>query len=431
MRKTVLMMMLLAGSLSVSAQQAEEYGFSHVVEPFKWADNTPAQCPFKPSRDFSEIVFTGRFANYTNADTWYPSWAADGNLYSPWTDGYLLKDSLDHYYRYRYPDPEHSCYSLNRTDQSGRRRKPSTAQAKIVGDDPMHLQVIDLGPEVEGDPALYGGRYPCGSLVYNGVWYYGTYCLTNRGDSDCNGVGWTQFGPFVGFRYSKDYGKTWTDTPCTPSQSLFLEDPSKAPIKIGAPHFVDFGQNMRHSPDGYAYLVAHGASSKASWNGWIQGDEIYLIRVKPSIETINDRHAYEFYGGTDKKGRPVWTKDFSAIRPLLKWDGYLGCVTITYNPGLKKYFMCITRGHRNKRWDNGRYDTMILESDKIDAGWRLVKYMDRFGPVAYFVNIPSKFISADGKTMWLCYSANWHNKDAGGAPFGSHYSMSLHEFRVE
>ena len=29
----------------------------------------------------------GRHAAYTGADTWYPSWASDDILYSPWTDG--------------------------------------------------------------------------------------------------------------------------------------------------------------------------------------------------------------------------------------------------------------------------------------------------------------------------------------------------------
>ncbi|GHU63186.1 hypothetical protein FACS1894123_05460 [Bacteroidia bacterium] len=31
------------------------------------------------------------------------------------------------------------------------------------------------------------------------------------------------------------------------------------PVKIGSPHFVDFGKNMEYSPDGKAYMVAHGA----------------------------------------------------------------------------------------------------------------------------------------------------------------------------
>ena len=46
----------------------------------------PADCPFQKS-DSIAVKFTGRHAEYTGADTWYPSWASDGNLYSPWTDG--------------------------------------------------------------------------------------------------------------------------------------------------------------------------------------------------------------------------------------------------------------------------------------------------------------------------------------------------------
>lgn len=433
--------LLLVGLLLVSGSlQAQElrFGFCETEHPIRWAsNNVPMDCPFEKSQTLKDIVFTGRYANYTDADTWYPTWASDGNLYSPWTDGYLIPGrESEHvpFSSFKEQHPDYACYSLHYT-YKGERRKPSTAQAKVIGDDPMHLKVVNIVPRIEGDPAPYEGRYPAGSLIYNGIWYYGTYCLTNRGDSDCNGVGWTCLGPFVGFRISKDYGKTWTDTPCTPARPLFGENPHKAPVKIGAPHFVDFGKNMQYSPDGYAYLTAHGATDPKSWNGWIQGDQIYLIRVKPSVKNMNDASAYEYYAGKDQQGRAVWTKDFSRIKPLLEWRGRLGCVTATYNPGLKKYLMCITRGYRNlagSSTENGnRYDTMILESDRIDGDWRLVKYMENFGPVAYFVNIPSKFISQDGHTMWLSYSANWHDKNASGNPEGGYYSFSLHEFRIE
>ena len=39
-------------------------------------------------------------------------------------------------------------------------------------------------------------------------------------------------------------------------------------VKFGAPHFVDFGQELEHSPDGKAYLVglvhAHDQTSRTS-----------------------------------------------------------------------------------------------------------------------------------------------------------------------
>ena len=85
------------------------------------------------------------------------------------------------------------------------------------------------------------------------------------------------------------------------------------PVKIGSPHFVDFGRNMEHSPDGKAYLVAHGAPEpdpKPRFGNlsWISGDQIYLLRVTPSIANMNDASKYEFYAGRDAQGKPIWTQ---------------------------------------------------------------------------------------------------------------------------
>jgi hypothetical protein len=59
--------------------------------------------------------------------------------------------------------------------------------------------------------------------------------------------------------------------------------------------------------------------------------------------------------------------------------------------------------------------------------------MHNFGEQAYFVNIPSKFISQDGQTAWLCYATNFTNRylhtNYGDDPAGSSYGMNLHEIR--
>ena len=52
-----------------------------------WASPVPEDCPFKKSTSLTGLCFTGRHSDYHCGDTWYPSWASDGNLYSPWTDG--------------------------------------------------------------------------------------------------------------------------------------------------------------------------------------------------------------------------------------------------------------------------------------------------------------------------------------------------------
>jgi hypothetical protein len=52
-------------------------------------------------------------------------------------------------------------------------------------------------------------------------------------------------------------------------------------------------------------------------------------------------------------------------------------------------------------------NTYILEGDSLEGEWRIISYMKDFGEQAYFVNIPTKFISPDGKTFWLLYSGNF------------------------
>jgi hypothetical protein len=377
-----------------------------------WPSEPPSGCPFSPSIAITGVRFTGRQARYTEADTWYPSWASDGDLYSPWTDG-------------KVSDLTSTSFGPNAT----------TGYATILGADPLSLTVTNAGV-FRGDPTPYGGRYPCGSLVYNGIWYYGTYCLMDSDGDPSKGLNWDILGPFVGFRYSRDYGKIWMDTPHTPSHPLFGEPPNPGdPVQFGAPHFVDFGQNMQYSPDGKAYLVAHGAMipdplPRPANASWVTGDAIYLARVTPTPETINDPSKYEFFAGLSRTRQAQWTRDFAKIQPLVAWNNNCGNVSMTYDAPLKKHLMWITDGGNTI----SEFNTYLLESDQVTGPWQLVVYMSHFGPQGYFVNLPTKFISADGQTAWLCYAANFTNSYLGTRfkpnPPESGYGMCLHEIRL-
>ena len=391
-------------------------------KPFVWPSKIPADCPFQRSEEFNGIKFLGIKSGFHYGDTWYPTWASNDTLYSPWTDGKTKR--LDGYtdWSRSWVDPVYI----------------TTGQGVIVGNDPLTLQAYSIGLDNSSPAFPYHGRYPCGSLVYNGVWYYGTYCLDPSGFTEYGSgtVNWPWMGPFVGFRYSTDYGHTWEVCPHTPKKPIFGETGLNGyPVKIGAPHFVDFGKNMQYSPDGKAYLVAHGADTTDTkwrfWNdSWINGDQIYLLRVIPSIENINDASKYEFYGGRDENGEPIWSHDFKKIKPLLEWNNNMGCVTITYNAPLKKYLMCVTDGGTTV----SKMNTYILESDKLEGEWRIIAYMKDFGEQAYFVNIPSKFISKNGKQMWLLYSANfapdWNEQKIVENPPGSHYGMVFQKIQL-
>jgi hypothetical protein len=69
-----------------------------------WQIRTPKECPVPDSDDIAGIAFTGEYETYTDADTWYPSWAANGTLYSPYTDGEVTlgREVMSQYESTRY-----------------------------------------------------------------------------------------------------------------------------------------------------------------------------------------------------------------------------------------------------------------------------------------------------------------------------------------
>lgn len=367
----------------------------------------PPGCPLPRSTDLLGIEFTGRYATYEAADTWYPTWAADGHLYTPWTDG-----------------------SVGGFACGSKGFLAATGHARIEGEDPLDLEVVALGSSF-GNPEPYEGRYPAGSLVVDGVWYYGTYCLDTRPGSLAF---WDVMGPFVGFRTSTDGGRSWTDPPHTPAAPLFGESSRDGtPIRFGAPHVVDLGCELEHSPDGAAYLVAHGATDPDAICGWVGGDHVYLARVVPSPATMNDPAAYTFHAGHDADGTPRWTDQLADAVPLIDWPGHTGTVTITSWAARERYLMWVTAGGRGI----DAMDSYLCEAEALTGPWRLVTYLPRFGPQAYFLNSPSRFLSDDGRTGWLLYSGNYtdhwgHPEDPDQVviadPPGTSYAMVLQEF---
>ncbi len=413
--------------------------------PGVWPSQPPAGCPFAPSTTMTGLRFTGQHHQYANADTWYPSWASDGNLYSPFADG-------------NAPLPGGGSVHVN----CGLGPRADSGLACIRGDNPMNLKVEALGL-YKASAAPWGGRYPCANLVHDGVWYTGTYCV-DIGWRTYKGMGcnWAWLGPFVGFEYSRDLGKTWTPCPHTPWDPLFVQDvgycgpalhklaktrttvkqflgnapgsalfemiPGLPLAKFSVLHVVDFGKNMQHSPDGMAYMVGHGRAPgiphpRMGAVSWLSGDAVYLARVKPTPETINDASQYEFFAGYDSRNRPVWSRHFSHLKPMLEWQNHLGNSAMTYVPGLKKYVLCIADGWPSTR----KMNTIVLESSQPWGPWKLVTYLRHFGQQGYFVNFPSKFISSSGRGAWMCYSADFTRVRVASYPPGSGYHLCLQE----
>ena len=88
MLTSLLFCFLLVGSLMAENKSTP----ASKDEGFVWKADIPADCPFERSPSLTGVRFTGRHSDYTCGDTWYPSWASDGNLYSPWTDGRIKNE---------------------------------------------------------------------------------------------------------------------------------------------------------------------------------------------------------------------------------------------------------------------------------------------------------------------------------------------------
>jgi hypothetical protein len=374
----------------------------------------PAGCPIPRSTDIEAITITDLHRTYHGAaDTWYPVAAGDGTCFSPFMDGMGADGN------WQAKIPAH----------------PKLGFTTIVGDDPMKLIVKKAAVIEESSDEKAGNlaRYACTILPYHGVLYYGSsYRFV------ANGMHFLR--PFAGFDISTDGGARWTKR----SGELFPEA-DYPDIKIGEPHFVDFGPELNNSPDGKAYLVAFGAKaelaatrpkqtsiSKTTLENphWNWGDCVYLLRVTPTPATINDASSYEFFAGNDAVGKPFWTHDFSRIKPVVEWPDHMGQVSVTYVPALKKYIMCVGDG----RDYFGHYNSYFLESSSVTGPWRIVTYWGSFGTQAYFVNIPSKFVGTTVENgslkAWIVYSANFSGRQTPDPP-DSRYAMCLRQILIK
>lgn len=138
-------------------------------------------------------------------------------------------------------------------------------------------------------------RPACAVAAHTRRLRYGTYTLDNPvipPNPAPNCGNWCVQGPFVGYRYSHDNGNTWTEPRLrmkNATDNLFGETAmNNSKVKFGAPHVVDLGQELRHSPDGKMYIVGHGAVRPEAHQSWMQGDQVYMARVKPSVDAIGD-----------------------------------------------------------------------------------------------------------------------------------------------
>ncbi|MBV8880197.1 MAG: PKD domain-containing protein, partial [Planctomycetaceae bacterium] len=156
-----------------------------------WPRSLPAGCPVPLSTDMPGIAFVGRAATAHFCDTWMPTWASDGAMYSPWQDGVLTTEPFVNMGGWHAGD----ATALN-------------GWGKIVGNDPQDLLLTNAG-ELAGPRGNWSGRYPAAIFAKDGVVYYGvrsTAVYDTAGNLSTNPDTNYRYasGTFIGFYTSTD-----------------------------------------------------------------------------------------------------------------------------------------------------------------------------------------------------------------------------------
>jgi hypothetical protein len=319
-----------------------------------------------------------------DGDMWPVTWADDGNLYGGAGDN---SGSPMNFWRIAgHPEPHHSWG--------------------------IQLYNIDNMPI---DPAVYcqrehvnptHGVKPAGLLSLKGRLYFAVE-LHNYGEDPAfrrqqNVSAW--------IITSDDYGKSW-NREATPLD--FFTG------RLSSPHFIQFGQDYAGARDEYVYASFPSAEDGGPNNSpsyWENGDFLLLGRVPQ--ERILERAAWEFYAGQNDAGQPIWNADDAASKPIFSYFHMTGEDHIVYNPGLKRYLLgnySFIDAEGNPRpyhqaWPESsrRSQLTLFEAPEPWGPWSLFYRDDNWGNLGgYQPTFTQKWMSADGKTMWMIYSGSW------------------------
>ncbi len=305
------------------------------------------QPPYPPSPVIESLTWappSSIVRKAAGSDNWPTTWGDDGAIYTAYGDGYGFEPLL----------PE----------------KLGLGFARLKGP-PESFNAINIrSPTGENKGSGPNGKKASGLLMVNGVLYM-----------------WTRNAANAQLAWSTDHARTWTWSDW------------KFTTSFGHPTFLNFGPNYAGARDRYVYVYSTDADS-----AYLPSSRMILARVP--IEHIRRREAYQFFEKLEA-GHPVWTNDIAKRGPVFENSPDLCYRTqVTYNAGLKRYFM-----------------NQILpgESPRFKGGFGIYDAPEPWGPwtTAFFTpawdvgpgessNFPAKWMSHDGKTMYLVSSGEDH-----------------------
>ncbi|TLS49522.1 DUF4185 domain-containing protein [Paenibacillus antri] len=342
---------------------------------------------------------TTRTFSDSNGDLWPAAWSDDDRLYAamgdgrgfdwsqPWAD--IVVNRID-----GHPASD---------DLSGER----LAAGEQVG-------------KVWSDPEKYNKK-PTGMASVDGDLYLAVQDLNKQ-----QGAPAFNDAPAATILKSTDKGKTWTFDPSKP----MFDDYTFTTIM-----FLDYGKDGSNNTfDDYVYAYGLDGNWRDSFSDAVPDPtKLYLARMPK--DAVQDASRWEYYAG-DLYGHARWTEPgkLENRKPVLRDDrrvykellgeglsnmAVLSQSNVVYNKPLERYIYA--------SWTEFTFE--FYEAPKPWGPWKRFFSKD-FGVYpwtpekhgGYATVIPSKFISEDGKTMWVN-----GNTFVGGVEI---YNFSLRQLKV-
>jgi hypothetical protein len=319
------------------------------------------------SWDFSALE-TLRRAH--GSDIWPCTWAADGNLYCAWGDGGGFDGDSDNVGRV--------SLGFARITGSPDLKNPGS----FVG-----RNVWGAAPDYAESQATFGGKVAT-MISVNGVLYAHGSLWTHENTSDPEGHG--SDGPLHTLIWSTDLGRTWQRAPW-------------AGDRLGT--FLNFGQNNSGALDSFVYVYYNRPGDQS---------RIYLKRVLNTQLTSDPRApgVYEYLTDVNAAGEAVSWSSVEADAGAVFTDPNGAALEVVYDAPIGRFLL--TSGHfpGGGDADSSAQRVGLFEGPHPWGPWSTVGYYDTWGnlgPESYGdylgLRFPTKWISADGKTLWGVFSS--------------------------
>jgi hypothetical protein len=275
--------------------------------------------------------------------------------------------------------------------------------ARITGT-PPHLRFTHVGnpytppphtwAEIGRDGSVHHGPlgpyYSTGMLAVDHVFY-----ATQLNDWNWSANG--QFTGLAGIAYSTDRGQRWNSVG------------KPFPSRLGNLSWVIRGRDGAH-PDGYVYAIASEREFNAS--------NVIIGRSAPGIAHVTDPAQWQWLSGWTQSpaaAYPTWSAATASAVPIMSWGSHVTYPQMSYDAPLHRYLLTFTFSYGLSTpalWRDGA-ELVIMESPHPWGPFSFVARERWFGPSnGYAPGFPVKWISVDGRDLWLKWAANF----AGCAP---------------